>query len=244
MNLIVDIGNSFAKVAFFENGEMLKWKRMDIEHVEHFLRNDSFVGRCVRCIVSATVDLPHNLGVTLKNLGMRVMFLGASSSLPFVNDYRTPQSLGTDRMAAVAGALKMLPGENVLVIDVGSCVTYDVLTADGHYLGGNIAPGLLMRFCSMHEHTARLPLVSADGERLSLGRDTETALRAGALKGIEYEIEGYVKDLHNRFGQVKVVLTGGDSDHFKDVLAKVAVYDAHLVLRGLDFILQYNEKDI
>ena len=148
----------------------------------------------------------------------------------FVNDYRTPQSLGTDRMAAVAGALKMLPGENVLVIDVGSCVTYDVLTADGHYLGGNIAPGLLMRFCSMHEHTARLPLVSADGERLSLGRDTETALRAGALKGIEYEIEGYVKDLHNRFGQVKVVLTGGDSDHFKDVLAKVAVYDAHLVV--------------
>lgn len=73
MNLIVDIGNSFAKVAFFENGEMLKWERMDIEHVELFLRNDSFVGRCVRCIVSATVDLPHKLGETLKNLGMRVM---------------------------------------------------------------------------------------------------------------------------------------------------------------------------
>lgn len=244
MNLIVDIGNSFAKVAFFEGGEMLKWQRMDIDHVARFVGESELAGKCGRCIVSATVDLPTELEETLRGLPARTVLLGAQLRLPFVNCYKTPHSLGTDRMAAVAGAQRMLPGENVLVIDVGSCVTYDVLTADGRYLGGNIAPGLLMRFRSMHEHTARLPLVDAAGDTPALGCDTETAMRAGVLRGVEFEIRGYIHYLYNKLGQVKVVLTGGDADCFKDLLADVYVYDAHLVLRGLDFILQYNEDNI
>ncbi len=244
MNLIVDIGNSFAKVAFFEGGEMLKWQRMDIGHVASFVGNSQLASECKRCIVSATVDLPPILVDTLRRLPADLVLLGAQSRLPFVNCYKTPQSLGTDRIAAVAGAQKMLPGENVLVVDVGSCVTYDMLTKDGCYLGGNIAPGLLMRFCSMHEHTARLPLVDTKGVSPDLGYDTETAMRAGVLKGVEFEIKGYIHYLNNKFGLVKVVLTGGDADCFKDLLADVSVYDAHLVLRGLDFILQYNEDNI
>ncbi len=244
MNLIVDIGNSFAKVAFFESGKMLEWQRMDIDRVACFVNGSELAGKCGRCIVSATVDLPPELVSAVRSLPVETVFLGERSRLPFVNCYRTPQSLGTDRIAAVAGAQKILPGKNVLVVDVGSCVTYDVLTEDGRYLGGNIAPGLLMRFCSMHEHTARLPLVDAVGDIPSLGYDTETAMRAGVLKGVEFEIRGYIHYLYNKFGPVMVVLTGGDADCFKDLLADVSVYDAHLVLRGLDFILQYNEDNI
>lgn len=243
VNLIVDIGNSFAKVAFFDKGEILKWLRMDVDHVEQFVKCDKLVGSCRQCIVSATVDLPLSLIETIDALEMRVVYLGAKTPLPFVNDYRTPHSLGTDRMAAVAGAMKLLPQENVLVIDVGSCVTYDIVTREGHYIGGNIAPGMFMRFCSMHEHTARLPLVEADGEMLPVGTDTETAMRAGVLKGVEYEIEGYIAYLKRELGPVRVILTGGDSDYFKDMLAEKVVHDTHLVLRGLDFILQYNEDN-
>ena len=241
VNLILDIGNSFAKVAFFENGEIHKWQRMDIDAVEHFVRQEELINHCRQCIVSATIDLPQALVDALYGRGMVVVLLGAKTPLPFVNDYKTPHTLGTDRMAAVAGAMKLLPGENVLVVDVGSCVTYDVLTKESHYIGGNIAPGLKMRFSAMHEHTARLPLVEAEGELPQLGCDTVTAMRAGALKGVQFEIEGYIRYLNRKFGDIKVILTGGDSDFFKDLLTEDVVHDAHLVLRGLDFILQYNE---
>lgn len=241
MNLIIDIGNSTAKVAFFSEGDLVDCVRMETAGLARFVEADERVGQCECCIVSSTIIVDAPLRAAIET-GRRVLWLSGETPLPFVNDYRSPQTLGSDRVAAVAGALKQWPGEDVLVVDAGSCVTYDVLTAGGHYAGGNIAPGLQMRLSAMHDYTARLPRVAAEGELPQLGTDTLTAMRAGALRGMQFETEGYIHYLNNRCGRVKVVLTGGDSDQLKNLLAETVAHDAYLVLRGLDFILQYNEE--
>lgn len=244
VNLIIDIGNTTAKVAFFDKGEMLCRLRTDTDHLVELLKNDNHTTQCRQAIVSTTANLPTSLTQLTESLKIKTLWLNYQTRLPFVNDYKTPQTLGPDRVAAVAGAMNTWPEENVLVIDAGSCITYDLLTADGHYKGGNISPGIKMRLRAMNEHTARLPLVTTNGELPPMGHDTQTALRAGSLMGVKYEIEGYIHYLYKGYTNGRVVLTGGDADILKDLLPKTAVCDNHLVLRGLDFILQYNEKQI
>ncbi|MGN1237094.1 MAG: type III pantothenate kinase [Bacteroidaceae bacterium] len=244
VNLIIDIGNTTAKVAFFDKGKMICRSRTDTDHLVELLKNDRHTSQCRQAIVSTTANLPMSLKELTENLEINTLWLNNQTRLPFVNDYKTPHTLGPDRVAAVAGAMKAWPEENVLVIDAGSCITYDLLTADGHYKGGNIAPGIRMRLKAMNEHTARLPLVETNGDLPPMGHDTETALRAGAMIGVKYEIEGYIHYLNKCYANGKVVVTGGDAEILKDLLPKTTVCDNHLVLRGLDFILQYNEKQL
>lgn len=115
-----------------------------------------------------------------------------SSELPIKIGYATPETLGLDRIAAVVGAVMQCPDKAVLIVDAGTCVTYDLLTADGTFAGGNIAPGIRLRLRAMHEHTGKLPLIDDAGETPEIGFSTETAMRAGAVLGIAYEIEGYI----------------------------------------------------
>ena len=142
--------------------------------------------------------------------------------------YRTPHTLGVDRLAAVLGARSLQPQGHLLVIDAGTCITFDVLLADGRYIGGNISPGLSMRLAAMHAHTARLPLVDAQGELPLLGLDTPTALR-----GIAYEIEGYVRRLREEYGAISTFLTGGNRSDFPVSAESCTFADEYLVARGL-----------
>lgn len=244
MNLIIDIGNSTSKVAVFQEGVLISHNRMETACLVDSVSRDCEVGQCEKCIISSTAEIPVLLEDALRKRGIATLRLGADTPLPFANDYKSPRTLGPDRIAAVAGALQMWRGECVLVVDAGSCVTYELLTADCHYVGGNISPGLRMRFASMHEHTARLPMVEADGPLPEMGQDTVTAMRTGAVRGLKYEIEGYIHYLFNKYGDLRVVLTGGDSEFLKGLLAEEVAVDAHLVLRGLDYILRYNEENI
>lgn len=282
MNLIIDIGNSSAKVARFHEGLLEEHFRMSLKELEEFLATDEHRVGVERCIVSSTTGLNPSLLDKLREVDERVVVLSGATALPFIVDYKTPLTIGPDRLAAVAGAMKRWPGETVLVVDAGTCVTYDVLvcgaeTCDrhngngvgsdaracgahsddepngegqpcrvpkpaAHYIGGNIAPGLEMRLRAMNEHTSRLPLVDQWGEVPQLGYDTPTALRAGVMRGIQHEIEGYIDYINKEYGRVKVVLTGGDSLRLKSLLADDVAIDEHLVLYGLDYILHYNEQ--
>lgn len=147
--------------------------------------------------------------------------------------YRTPHTLGVDRLAAVLGARSLQPQGHLLVIDAGTCITFDVLLADGRYIGGNISPGLSMRLAAMHAHTARLPLVDAQGELPLLGLDTPTALRSGVVRGIAYEIEGYVRRLREEYGTISTFLTGGNRSDFPVSAESCTFADEYLVARGL-----------
>lgn len=263
MNLVVDIGNSSIKAAVFRDtpkSDRFRGFRMndasksdrvqgDYIHAEEAEWKSALGGLCAgkrieRALICSVSDIPSGLTDYMQSLGAQVKILGPRTPLPFVNDYQSPRTLGADRMAAVAGAMMLWPKENVLVVDVGSCVTYDVLNREGHYLGGNIAPGFRMRLLSMHEHTARLPKVADEDKIPLVGYDTPTAMCAGALRGIGYEIRGFYEELKPTLaGPVRLVLTGGDARLVKERCNLRAAEDDMLVLRGLDYILRYNEDN-
>lgn len=165
-----------------------------------------------------------------------------TSQIPVRIGYHTPHTLGLDRIAAVVGASMECPGRPVLIVDAGTCVTYDLLTADGTFVGGNIAPGIRLRLLAMHEHTGKLPLVSDSGEIPEIGFSTETAMRAGATLGVAYEIEGYMARLNEIYPDLFVFLTGGDALKLAAKIKSRIFVNENLVLTGLNRILQENAK--
>ncbi|MCH5178973.1 MAG: type III pantothenate kinase [Prevotellaceae bacterium] len=242
-NLLVDIGNSSAKIAFATGDEITWHGRISGSDVAEQVCQAAIKYRADKAMICSVATEPSALINALKEQGIISLLLNNSTPLPFKIAYRTPQTLGCDRIAAVAGALTKKKKDHLLVIDAGSCITYEFISGDT-YLGGNIAPGLKMRLRSMHEHTARLPQTEAQGELPEIGHDTDTAIRCGALRGIQHEIEGYARMMHNQYGKpLQIVLTGGDAQQIKETLTVEADIDEALVLRGLNNILIYNEEN-
>ena len=243
VNLIIDIGNTVAKVALFDGRELV-----DVVH-----DSNRSLGRlpevCARypverAILVSVIDLSPEVESRLEGLPCPLLRLDADTPLPVKNLYETPRTLGYDRMAAVVGAFDRFPGRDLLVIDAGTCITYEFLDASGRYHGGNISPGLQMRFRALHQFTGRLPQVSADGRLPFIGKDTDTAIRAGVLRGIEYEMQGYIHAMRDKYPGLLVFLTGGDEFSFDTNLKSIIFADRFLVLKGLNRILIYNNDKI
>ncbi len=170
--------------------------------------------------------------------------LHTHTRLPIQNRYRTPGTLGKDRIAAVTGAYALKPSQDCLVVDAGTCITFDYLSRDGAYIGGNIAPGLRMRLRAMHEFTARLPHPGLQETEDWVGASTEEALRNGAQFGAAMELDGYIREGEARFGPLQVFLTGGDADFLAKKVKRKIFVNHHLVLFGLNQILDYNVKHL
>lgn len=243
MNIIVDIGNTVAKVAVFDGTTIVEVVHDSNVTLEQ-LPDICCKYRCERAIVATVVDLSEQALARLSELAIPVLWLNEKTPLPVENLYETPHSLGYDRIAAVVGANEQLPGKDLLVIDAGTCITYEFIDAAGRYHGGNISPGMQMRFKALHQFTGKLPLIASEGRQLSLGKDTETAIRAGVLKGMEYEISGYIMALKYKYPQLFVFLTGGDAFSFDTNLKSIIFADRFLVLKGLNRILNYNNDRI
>ena len=160
--------------------------------------------------------------------------------MPIVNLYNTPKTLGLDRLAAVVGASIQYPGKNILVIDIGTCMTFDFIDSKRNYHGGNISPGVELRLKAMHHFTSSLPLVIRKNNMNILGKSTKEALQNGAFQGLKFEIEGFIKNLTNRTKSLTVILTGGDAVNFGETLESKIFVDPNLVLKGLNDILTYN----
>lgn len=169
-------------------------------------------------------------------------FKSGVTRVPIINKYSTPLTLGSDRLAAVVGANWLQPGRDVLVIDIGTCVTFDFINSSGEYLGGNISPGPTMRLKALNHFTARLPLVERRGDTPDFGTDTTTAIRSGVMNGIKYEIEGYIHSFLAKYPQLFVYLTGGVhlNLQFSENLSIFA--DDFIVPKGLNRILEYNNE--
>ena len=242
MNLVIDIGNTVAKLAAFD-GDELKEVVFDsnrtLAQLPEFCKRYPFE----RAIAVTVVDLEGAVARSLEGLPFPVLWLDKDTPLPVQNLYETPQTLGYDRIAAVVAANACCPGRDLLVIDAGTCVTYEFVDAQGRYHGGNISPGMQMRFKALHHLTGHLPLVSAEGRMLPMGKDTETAIRAGVLKGMEYEIEGYIRRMKHKYPELLVFLTGGDDFSFDTNLKSIIFADRFLVLKGLNRILGYNNDN-
>ena len=172
----------------------------------------------------------------------RVVEFSPDVPVPLGNAYRTPRTLGSDRLAAAVAANGMYPDRNVLIVDFGTAVTVDLVTADNTFRGGHIAPGMQMRFRALHDYTASLPLCGEEGEPELLGTTTETAIRAGVLCGMLFEIEGYIARMRALYGDLCVIFTGGDAKYFAKRIKNTIFADCNLVFRGLNRILAYNAR--
>ncbi len=166
--------------------------------------------------------------------------LSHTTSLPVQIIYTTPETLGRDRIAAVCGAHALYPGKNCLVVDAGTCITMNLLLASGIFIGGNIAPGISMRLKAMHDYTAKLPLAEPGFPDLPFGDSTIHALQNGACLGVVMEIEGILNRAREAYGEVLLVITGGDSNLLADGLISQIFVSPELVIQGLFQILVLN----
>ena len=239
MNLIIDIGNTIAKMAVFDGGrivEVVYDSNLTLERLPEVCRTYTIE----KAIVATVIDLSREVLSQLEGMAVPILWLNEKTSLPVENLYETPRTLGYDRMAAVVGANEQFPGRDILVIDAGTCITYEFVDAAARYHGGNISPGLQMRFKALHQFTGRLPMVALEGRMVPMGKDTDTAIRAGVLKCIEYEILCYVTAMKHKYPELLVFLTGGDDFSFDTNLKSIIFADRFLVLKGLNRILNYN----
>jgi len=241
MNLCIDQGNTNTKIAIFdqdnivdlsvyENPDLQVFKRIFESHpVEH-------------TILSSVINHQDDLLSFLKH-SKKFFLLDHHIPLPVINRYKTPETLGKDRLAAVVGAASIQKNADILVIDVGTAITYDFINAEGVYTGGDITPGIDLRLKSLHHFTQRLPQVEFDEQVSFMGTNTTTAIQSGVLYGIVSEIDGYINRLMQKYPKLSVFLTGGDAVYFEKRLKSSIFANKNLVLIGLNRILEYNVKN-
>ncbi len=244
MNLVIDIGNTVVKIAAFGANVQL----IEVQYVSTQITPEwhTFISQypIKRAIVSSVIELPNELQGYLSSLSIPIIYMNSETATPVINLYKTPKTLGCDRLAAVVGANYIYPDHDLLVIDAGTCITYDFVDANGCYHGGNISPGLDMRFKALHHFTGKLPMLESVEETSMLGQDTQSAIRAGVWRGIEYEIEGYISRMACKYPGLFIFLTGGNAFSFDDSVKSIIFADRFLVLKGLNRILNFNNGNI
>lgn len=193
-----------------------------------------------KAILSSTRKVDEQLVQFLRENFEQFIELDHTTRLPIANLYETPETLGKDRLAAAIGANELFPDQNILVIDAGTAITYDLVSANNQYLGGNISPGLQMRFKALNEFTGKLPLVEGSNYYSKIGKNTTDAIRAGVQNGILFEIERTIEMFVNKYPNLQVILTGGDSVFIDQLLNEDVLVHLNLTLIGLNRILEFN----
>ena len=239
MNLCIDQGNSSTKVGVFDGNVLVEYfaiEELSEVEIEKLFERFSIDA----CIISSVTMKYDELLDILNKKNIFLVQLDHHTTVPIVNKYETPHTLGKDRLAAIVGAVYLEPETDLLIVDAGTAITYDLVDASGVYWGGNIAPGLSMRLRSLHEFTQKLPLVEPVVDIPLIGNSTNSALISGALHGIVFEIDGYINALKIKYPKLSVFLTGGSIFYFDTKLKSPIFAERNLVLVGLNRILQYN----
>ena len=236
MNLVIDSGNSAAKVGIFNHQKLAgKHTFNALGDLHAFL--DSTV---YQNLMISSVKADAEMIAALASGAQRKFILDKDLPLPLTNLYKTPETLGMDRLAGVCGAIELFPGSDTLVIDAGTCITYDFADKKRNYHGGGISPGLNMRFKAVHNFTAKLPLVSAKAGVSLIGDSTESSIQSGVVNGLLAELEGIIRQYNDYFPDLKVILCGGDAGFFENQLKASIFAVPDLVLFGLNSILTHN----
>ncbi|MBQ2703535.1 MAG: type III pantothenate kinase [Alistipes sp.] len=240
MNLIVDIGNTATKIAVMDsNNTVVAYRR-----VEHFTAEmaaallDEYPS-IDKAIVASTGAEDERVWRVLRARVDYFLEFTSTTDVPLKNGYKTPETLGADRLAAAVGAQECYGRSNMLIVDFGTAITYDLVT-DGVFRGGNISLGVAARFRALHEYTERLPLCEPTDEKLEFGRSTREAVEQGVMSGIEYETEGYIADFCKKYDNLCIIFTGGDAKNFANRIKNTIFADCNLTLIGLNRILEYN----
>jgi len=241
MNLIVDIGNTNAKLAVFSGDEVVVSETVEYSKVMDVLHGYMHNFSIKKSILSNVGSKIEGLADFLNNNFFHIK-LSYKTKLPIIINYNSPETLGVDRMALAVAGHSASSDNGCLVIDMGSCITYDFITSEGVYEGGAISPGLSMRFKAMHNFTESLPLVSFRESQSIIGKSTEMSLVNGVVHGITAEIDSYIDRLINDVGNISIFISGGDQGYFVNKLKNSIFADQKILLRGLNEILNYNFK--
>lgn len=239
MNLIIDIGNTQVKLAVFNNGSMEFHESIRTTALEAHLSALHERYPIKNSILSNVSRLPEAVMDTLARYPVHV--LSHTSRVPFTNRYATPQTLGADRIALTAAAAHRFPGKNVLIIDAGTCITYDFLNAENEYLGGAIAPGIQMRYKALHTFTGRLPLLQPEDFPGITGNTTAASIHSGVLNGCINEIQGVIAQYEKKYKDLTVILTGGDTQLLSERLKNSIFVEPNFLVTGLNIVLEHNK---
>lgn len=251
MNLCIDQGNSRTKVALMtDEGKMINhfiYKQFSSADVERLFDLYDITDS----IISSVVNIEAAIVNTLHRRSQHFVLFDHNTPVPIINKYDTPQTLGQDRLAAAVGAKSLCPNENLLIIDAGSAITFDFVTDKGEYMGGNIAPGIKMRFTILQRMTKKLPLVETEENELIplFGKNTRDAIAAGVIRGIAYEVKGYMRTVREKMVHFQTFLTGGNAPYILNNVRTSRTekrdirYEKNLVLIGLNTILVYNKSE-
>jgi len=243
MNLVVDIGNTRVKAATYENGVVVDQLAVDYEgliQLTRWIESQAPYSGAIVSTVKEETDTATRL--ILAAIPVEPIILSHTTPIPIKNCYTTPETLGNDRLAAAVAAHNLFPNNNVLVIDIGTAITFDLTTSLGEFLGGNISPGIVLRLKALHSFTSKLPLVEANFRAPRIGKNTEEAIQSGVYQGIISEIDGFIKIISSEVDSLMVILTGGDANYFVENLKNPIFVNLNIVIDGLNMILEYNKN--
>ena len=240
MNLVIDIGNSQTKVALFDAGEIVQTFLMKLFDGDQLRNIKQTYPTITNAILSTVGTIEPNMPEILKEEFEFFLGFNHLTPVPIENLYESKTTLGLDRLAAAVGAVALFPGRELLVIDAGSAITFDLIDRNNRFLGGNISPGLAMRFKALHTFTSKLPEIVAGDLYPEFGTTTEEAIRSGVQLGMIYEIDGVIDQIRHKWPECKVILTGGDSHFFDKKLKNTIFVKFELTLIGLNRILEFN----
>lgn len=239
MLLAVDIGNTKIKAAVFEDDVLLERFVFDKNDTAVTIENifKSYTEITVSVISSVGKDAPELL-LELEKRG-RLVMIDRDLKYPFTNKYATPATLGVDRMVLSAGAVLLYRGKNRLVIDAGTCVTYDFIDSNDNYLGGAISPGLQLRYNAMHNFTAKLPLLYPEMPKEYIGDTTTGSMHSGVVNGMLHELEGFVRQYNEQYQELTIILSGGDADFLAKRLKNTIFANSNFLLESLNLLYLY-----
>ncbi|GGD19919.1 type III pantothenate kinase [Flavobacterium orientale] len=239
MLLVIDIGNTRIKAAVFEQYTLLDFvvsERIEVQNdIDFFLKNfkiDSVILSSVSNFEYKKLFFPESI---------KVVIVDNSSKMPFSNFYKTPKTLGIDRMVLAAGAVLQFPKKNRLVIDAGTCITYDFIDENDNYFGGAISPGLKLRYEALNNYTANLPLLRLESPEKVIGNSTNSAIHSGVVNGVIYEIDGFITNFINQNKNFTIILTGGDTDFLAKRLKSTIFANSNFLLESLAHLYQYTK---
>ncbi|MGM0634535.1 MAG: type III pantothenate kinase [Bacteroidota bacterium] len=242
-NLVIDIGNTRTKWAVYEAIKPLKFSsvlhRETFEKISEIIQTNSNIEYS---IISASGKIDSKLIELLQNK-TKLIILDSQTKIPFQNNYNTPKTLGKDRIALMAAARLHYPSQNVLVVDLGTCITYDVITEENIYQGGAISPGIEMRLKALHKFTENLPLQNPNYNFTEkIGKSTQESINIGVVEGVAKEIEGFYKEYLAAFQDLTLILTGGDAEFLAKQLKNSIFADLKFHLDGLNSIIEFNKS--
>ncbi len=242
MNLVIDVGNTRVKLAVFHNQDLIFKDAVALDLLLETLKAlKKRYPKLKKAIVSSVGRL-ENVQLAVLKEEFQLLELSHDTPIPFKNNYATPKTLGIDRIALVSAAVYQYPNTNVLVIDAGTCITYDILTAKNTYIGGAISPGLRIRYAALNNLTANLPLLDTEIPQKIVGDSTSSSMHIGVVHGLVNEIDGFVKTYNANYSHLTVILTGGDANFLSEQLKSSIFANSNFILEGLNYILKYNSN--